>query len=526
MPIAGHNTTKWEEELGIPTAAELLQRQVDDNNTPSYVPEATYKTDDVLAAAENSVDFLGGMVMPTVFRYCFPPVMIAVWNLLTEAVRKTRDFSQIAIGLPRGHGKTTLIKIFIVFTIFFTKKKFILVTSSTATLAENIISDVADMLNESNVMKVFGNWKMGLEKDTQEMKKFSFRGRPIILAAIGAEGSLRGLNIKNERPDVMIFEDIQTRECADSKVQSDALEKWMVGTAMKAKSPEGCLFLFIGNMYPTVHSILRKLKDNPNWIKFIAGGILADGKALWEELQPLEQLKKELLNDISMGHPEIFFAEVLNDPDARGTAKIDLTKLANYPIAENELPQGKFIVIDPATGKDRVSDLVTLGYFEVFDVTPVLCEIEEGNWSPGDTIRKALLLALKHRCRVIAVESNAYQYTLLYWFGFIIQQMELEGIFELVEVYSGSFSKNSRIATMLKQLGTGEILVHPTCRVQVVKQAIDWNPMKRANVDGLLDVVAYSPKVLELYAPLCETSESLAVEEATGVQDESVTCEF
>jgi len=35
----------------------------------------------------------------------------------------------------------------------------------------------------------------------------------------------------------MIFEDIQTRECADSKVESDKLERWMIGTAMKAKSP-------------------------------------------------------------------------------------------------------------------------------------------------------------------------------------------------------------------------------------------------------------------------------------------------
>jgi hypothetical protein len=78
----------------------------------------------------------------------------------------------------------------------------------------------------------------------------------------------------------MIFDDIQSREGSESEIVSTNLEKWMVATAMKAKSPEGCLYLFIANMYPTKGSLLRKLKRNPNWIKFIAGGILSDGSSL------------------------------------------------------------------------------------------------------------------------------------------------------------------------------------------------------------------------------------------------------
>ena len=121
------------------------------------------------------------------------------------------------------------------------------------------------MLNEPNIKTIFGDWKLGCEKDTQDIKKFGFRGRNIILAGIGAGGSLRGLNLKNERPDVMVFEDVQTRECADSEVQSKALLQRMLGTAMKAKSPHGCIYVFLGNMYPTKWSILKKLKENPRW---------------------------------------------------------------------------------------------------------------------------------------------------------------------------------------------------------------------------------------------------------------------
>ena len=456
--------------------------------------EQIFDSTEVQETARNSLDFLSALAMPLVFSYCFPPVFQAVWKWLISYVSRTRDFSQLALGLPRGFGKTTLIKIFILYCILFTRKKFILVISSTATLAENILSDVIDMLEEPNIKTVFGDWKLGVEKDTQAIKKFGYRGRNITLAALGAGTSLRGLNIKNERPDVMIFEDIQTRECAESQVQSESLERWMVGTAMKAKSPAGCLFIFVANMYPTKWSILRKLKSNPVWVKFIAGGILEDGTSLWEELQPIEQLMKEFENDLSMGHPEIFYSEVLNDENASTNTLIDLAKLPPYPFEDGDIAGGNFIIIDPATDK-LGADAVSIGYFEVHNGYPVLMSLIEDRLSPGDTIRESLKLALSHNCRLIAIESNAYQYSLNYWFRFICEQQGIIGV-EPVEIYSGSSSKNSRILSMFKSLLAGELYIHPSCKAAVYMQISQFNALKRDNTDGLLDLLTYSARVL------------------------------
>ncbi len=113
--------------------------------------------------------------MPTVFRYLFPPVFIAVWNWLVSYVHRNRDFSQLALGLPRGFGKTMLMKIFILYCILFTKKQFILIICGTQGKAINIITDVTSMLNESNILRVFGDWKMGAETDKQELKRFGFK---------------------------------------------------------------------------------------------------------------------------------------------------------------------------------------------------------------------------------------------------------------------------------------------------------------------------------------------------------------
>jgi hypothetical protein len=380
------------------------------------------------------------------------------------------------------------------------------------------------MLEEPNIKRVFGDWKLGAEKDTQSMKKFGYRGRNITLAALGAGASMRGLNIKNERPDVMIFEDIQTREQADSQVQSENLEKWMVGTAMKAKSPTGCTFIFVANMYPTKWSILRKLKANPTWIKFIAGGILEDGTSLWEDLQPIAQLEREFQNDLAMGRPEIFYAEVLNDENAASNNLIDLSKLPELPYDATDPPPpaGRFIIIDPSGNKHN-SDATAIGYFEVHDAKPVLMRLLNEQMSPGDTIRKALTLALETNCRLICCESVAYQASLLYWFKFICEQQGLYGL-EFCEVYPGGWSKNSRIMAMLKSYAAGEVFVSPDCKPQVHLQIVTWNPLKTDNTDDILDLLTYANKVLEMYGEYVISMDIIVSQQAASYQipDETV----
>lgn len=459
--------------------------------------EASFDASQVHELAKTSLDFLGALAAPLVFKYCFPPVFVAVWNWLLDFVSKPRTFPQLALGLPRGFGKTTVIKLFVLYCILFTNKKFILIISHTASLAENIVHDIAAFLDEPNVKKIFGDWTLGRTKDTQEEKHFGFRGRNIVLKGIGAGSSLRGINVNNMRPDIMIFEDIQSREDADSEKISNDLETWMLGTAMKAKSPDGCMFLFIANMYPTKWSLLRKLKANPKWTKFIAGGILADGTSLWEELQPIEQLLSEFENDLAAGKAEIFYSEVLNDENAAANNLIDFTKLPTCNIESNEPFAGNYVIIDPA-GMKRRSDETAIGYFEVHSEKPVLMEVTSAKLSPSDTIRQALKYCLTNNCRLVAIESVAYQASLAYWFGFICQQLGITGI-ECVEIYPGGFSKISRILAMFKLYQAGDVLVNAPIRSQVHAQITSFNPLKDNNQDDILDLMVYAPKVLEAY---------------------------
>lgn len=476
------------------------------------VQEVSLDSQQVQNIAKTSLDMLAALAAPLAFTLCFPPVFLSVWVWLLSFVHKIRTFPQLALGLPRGFGKTTVIKIFVLYCILFTDRKFILVISNTEKLALNIIYDIAAFLDEPNIKKLFGDWRLGMVQDTLGLKKFGFRGRNIVLAGIGAGTSLRGLNINNSRPDVMIFEDIQSREDADSETISKALEVWMVGTAMKAKAPTGCMFLFVANMYPTKWSILKKLQNNPNWTKFIAGGILADGTSLWEELQPIEQLTKEFENDLASGHPEIFYSEVLNDPNAAANSLINFEAVPDCSITlGEELPSGNFVIIDPS-GMKKHSDECAIGYFEVHDAAPVLMELTSDRLSPSATIHRALTYCLKNNCRLVCIESVAYQSSLCYWFNFICQQMGIVGI-QCVEIYPGGFSKNARILAMYKQYQTGEVKVNQPLRAEVHSQMVGFNPLKLINADDILDLLTYAIKVLELYAEFVVSSSILISQE-------------
>lgn len=474
-----------------------MSQEAEQSTSNSGIDDIDFDAEEVYKVAKQDLNFFASIAMPQIFKYFFPKVFISIWAWVLNYIYKIRDFSQIAIGLPRGFGKTIVVKLIILYAIIFTKKQFVLIICENEAKAAAILSDVEDMLDEPNIKAAFGDWRIAISSNTQTRKVFTYRGRSVILKAAGAGTGIRGITEKNRRPDLMIFDDIQSREDSESEILASKLETWMVGTAMKAKSPEGCLFLFVANMYPTKGSLLRKLKQNPNWVKYIVGGLLADGTSLWEELQPVKQLLREFQNDLATGHPEIFYAEVLNDENASINNLVDLSKIPEWIYQDSDVHLGDFIIIDPAGNRSN-SDSVAIGYFKVYDNYPCLIELIEERLSPGETIDRALKMGMRRNCRIIGVESTGYQQSLLYWFTFICQQQGIIG-FEFLELYSGMRDKATRIVNMFKQLPTGELKLHPDVRAPVFLQITQFNPLRRDNIDNTLDLLTYAPKMLELY---------------------------
>lgn len=447
--------------------------------------------------SRQDLNFLGMLAAPEEFVFAFPSFYIALFSLLTAFKSKIERF---AIGIPRGFAKTTFIKLLCLWYILFSRKQFILIVGAAEDLAVNTMSDICDLLGSPNVRKLFGNWQQAVEVDTQSLKVFHFRGRDIILRAIGAGTAVRGINRKNKRPDVIIMDDVQKRETSENKELSDQLLKWILGTLMKARSNDGCTYIYVGNMYPQ-NCILEKLKNNTQWTSLIVGGILADGTSLWEELRPIEELISEYQSDSEMGHAEIFVSEILNSTDIAAASGIDVGKIPQLPEYYKDAdPEGSFIIIDPSSGKKNGDDC-TISHYSVCDETPVFDELESGTFSPLETIKTAIQMGIKRNTRLIAVEGVAYQSTLLFWFEKYCEDEGISG-FEFVELSPKGQAKNNRIKRGLLRVLKGEIYLAPTVRSLVCTQVMNWNPLKVNNVDDIIDPIGYVEELMRDYPEL------------------------
>ena len=456
--------------------------------------------DEVVAAMQASLDFLAAVALPEVYRFPFPPIFHAIWQLLLDACALQEGEEHIAIGIPRGFAKTVFLKLLVLYIVLFTDRKFILINCNTAPLAKNFIADVAGLLDHPNIVGTFGNWKLAMETDTQELKKFSFRGRDIVIMGVGTLNSVRGANINYVRPDVMLMDDMQAKEEAESPATSLAQLSWMLGTLMLAKAPERCLFIFVGNMYPYEGSILRKLKHMPEWKSFITPAILEDGNSIWPELKPVARLLADLEMLRSAGQEHIFYAEIQNDEEAGTKSGVDTTAI--LVVDENtghhlDHALRGAIIIDPALSRKK-SDAVAIGAVVWFDDLPVLWELQVGKFDPMQIIVKALEMAYRLNIRGVGIESVAFQQTLCFWFEYVMQRDGVEGP-EICELYPGGVSKNSAILQMFKLLVSRKIGLHSRVRNLVVNQITMFNPDKTNNKDDILDILRYIAKMEEKY---------------------------
>jgi hypothetical protein len=487
--------------MGCKLSSDNLLAPQEEAETIDPTMEVAASREELAQACRNSLDFLASFVLTELYEYGYPAILQAMWQLICTSALKAIGKDRLALGIPRGFSKTLMLKLWVLWLILFSDRKFILVVCATEAHAQNFLADVLDMLDHQNVISVFGNWRLDQEKDTQGLIKFSFRGRNIILAGIGAGSSPRGLNIKFVRPDVVILDDIQKKEDAQNPELAKALMVWLLGTLMKACHPRTCTFVFVGNMYPFEGSLLRKLKNSQEWRAMITGAITVEQESIWPEHRTIEDLLEELRVDTEQGHPEVFFSEVMNDEEAGTVSGIDVSMIKDCPLhLDGVTPQGGFVIIDPSLGKKK-SDNVAIGAFLIFDGVPVLWELHEGKFSPSECVMNATLLAVKYRMQLITVEAVAYQESLIHWFRQVYKQLGVSGI-NVEPVRPEGMAKNARIRDMLKLLLTGALILHRTVRSKVIYQITQWNPAKMNNVDDILDVLAYAHKVQKMYPHL------------------------
>lgn len=473
----------------------------EDNSSDEILPtptiEAGVTARDAIEAAKVSLNMLAMLLMPEVFTLLFPDFFQTIFDIVTKPKKAIERF---ALGIPRGFAKTTWVKLVCAWYILFSDRKFILIVCASEELAVNIVADVIALLSHPNVRTLFGRWDADVEEDQKHKKVFTFRGRKIIIQGIGVNTSVRGISRNFCRPDIIIFDDAQDKEIAKDPEQTKALFERITSTIMKTRDPQRCTYIWLGNMYPE-NAILEKLQNNPLWTSLVVGGILADGTSLWEELRSIESLVDEYESDLSNGMGHVFLAEVMNKPGKHFANGLDPSLIPECPEwYEDGDFDGSYIIIDPAGNKIGADD-TTIERFGIKDGKHVFDSLEQGTFTPIQTIEAALNIGFETGTRLICVENVAYQASLLFWFEYICQERGISG-FHFMPVSPKNQNKNARIKKALVQFIKGEAYISKKVRSRYIEQASAWDITKQKNRDDVIDPPGYMDEITKSYLPL------------------------
>lgn len=438
--------------------------------------------------------------IPYIIRFNWPDEYIAIFVMLVKAVldkdkKAIGTTIRFALGLPRGFAKTTFIKVLVAWLVIYGGMKFLLVVCATEPLSENFLADVHEILSSANMEKIYGAWAANLATDNAKVKKCAYRQGIIILAAIGAGTSVRGLNIGHERPDIILLDDAQTKENSQSDTESARFVEWFAGTLLKARSPFFSIVVYIGNMYPQ-NCLLAELQKNSYWISLVTGCILADGKSLWPALRPLESLYEEYCHDEALGLAYIWFAEMMNQPLMDLVSLLPDGTIPLCPYTEEQLiPEAGFMIIDPAGFKKGADDNVVAA-FHVQKQIPYMRRLIAAILDPKELIHQAVQVALELQIRVIFIESVAYQATLKFWFQNELSLIGLTNHFTLVEINPRNKKKEGRIRVSVQQLlAKTWYIINVVARQRYTFQALAYKIGKPKNRDDILDAGAYIEEV-------------------------------
>ena len=458
------------------------------------------------------LDLFAAVVTPEECTEPFSAMHKSIWLLLTQAILRGERLSRHGIGIPRGHAKTHMLKLLCCYTVMFTDLKYALVVCNTIGLARNFVNDVMDMMLSDNVVTLFGDFRDSVEKNNETEKIFWFAGREVILKPLGCMNAVRGTVIKRRRPELIICDDMQSREESMSPEISRTIHRWFYATLFKARSYARAHFIYVGNMYPDVPvqpsseimtCLLRNLQRNSKWTTWISGAILEDGSVVWPEVHPLENLLEDLEQDKAAGLEDVWYAEVQNDPEARPVTFFDADKVQEFPYPTEPglepIPYGKFFMIDPSLGK-RTSDLQPVGLFHVYDERgPVLQEVRIFQCSGPKLVEGVLIWALEEEVPLIVAEAYGYQESLLQWFTAIAEAAFIEGITfaPIRRPSTGTMTKNTAISGSFKLLYGGKLFIHPQAWPFYSYQAKEFIPTRTNNSDDVLDMTEYGRRIFD-----------------------------
>lgn len=348
---------------------------------------------------------------------------------------------------------------------------------------------------------------------------------PITIMALGIGGSVRGVNVEDYRPDLIVLDDPLDEENTATVEQREKTNGLIYGAlvnslAPAAESPDAKLCMLQTPLNREDASVLA-LKDSAwtsarfgVWTPDTENRPLEQQESAWPERYPSETLRKEKTQFIARNQLSIWLREKECKIISPETSAFMPSWLRYYDLVPEDVYT--IMAIDPvpppsdkqiAQGlRKKDFEAITVAGRKGKDFYTLDYSLQRGH-EPDWTITEFFRLALKWRPKLVLVESVAYQRTLAW---LLKKAMDAQRQYFVIEEFVDQRKKFDRIIDSLSGIASnGHLYVHPS-HVDFVSMFTDYPDVAH---DDLLDAFSIAFAKLQGVGTFAGTFADIMAEE-------------
>jgi len=457
-------------------------------STPNYQSEL----EEIVTLGATDGDLYGHAFFPKTFRSVWGEMHHKVWASLLTGNR------YVAIQAFRGSGKTTLTRTYVSHRIAYGLAHTIMFTSASQSHAIRSLDWLKRQVlfnrrwADTFKLKKGSKWTEDECEIIHGVDEYSIR-----VVAVGMTGQIRGLNIDDHRPDLIVCDDPQSEETANTPEQREKLENLFFGSLAKTlcsplENPHAKMVFLQTPLHR--EDLISKAAKDPQWVSETYGCFDEQGESRWPAVFPTELLRKEREAHIARNQLPLWLREMECKLVDAESAAFRSDWLNYYDV----LPEEMQVVmgIDPACSDAKDADFQVIAVIGIHKGSVYLLEyVAKQGQNPEDFMAEFFRLTLKWQPISAVVETVAYQKTLAFY---LKREMLRRGIFVPISEYKDRRSKFARITQAFSgRASMGHFFVRKE-HSDFITQFIDYPEVSH---DDLLDAVAMAmskiPTVLE-----------------------------
>lgn len=395
----------------------------------------------------------------------------------------------VAFKCFRGSAKTTKLRVFLSKRIAYGISHTILVVSNSQDHAAKTIEWLKKAVEFNTTWAQTFDLKPGAKWTGTDIEIIHGVDQyPIRVIAVGITGQIRGFNIEDFRPDLILVDDPENEETTGSAEQLKKTADLFFGALIKSLAPrsEAPFAKVVLLQTPLAKGDLCDVaSQDPQWRSLTFGCFDAKGQSRWPERWTTKELLEDKEAHMRRNQLALWMREMECEIVPDGGASFIPDNIRMYDLLPDQATY--IITIDPASSDAKSADdqvvMLTALWRDRFYVIDYTAEKGEMPEAVSTTI---LQWARGFNILGIWVESISYQRILAH---FLEQEMRKHRTFIPVHRVKDQRSKADRIVQAISKVTAyGLLHVRPTHQ-KLIAQYYSYSPKSKAH-DDVIDCLA------------------------------------